>query len=267
MFKRFPQISTNIRVLDIRGTAIEQVPPSIRSWPSVEYLGMSYFENLKDFPHALERITCLGFTDTEIQEVPCWVKRLSSLCGFVLKGCRKLVSLPPIIDSICTMDASDCESLEIVECSFHHPWAELNFSNCFKLNQVARDLIIKNSSKCAVLPGGQVPAYFTHRATGGGPLTIKLNGKPLPKSVRFKVCILLLYKDDHDACFKEKWTEAVVMYKNKSERLNPSLAEHLYTFRVEAEVTSSELLFEFKLRSDDVWKIGECGIVQLLEVP
>ncbi|CAN6866577.1 unnamed protein product [Brassica oleracea] len=143
MLNSFPQMSTNIRGLDLRGTAVEQVPPSIRSWP--------------------------------------------------------------------------------------------------RLDQLQIDLIIQNS-EYAVLPGGQVPAYFTHRATGGGPLTIKLNEKSLPKSMSFKACFLLL--------------------------IYQPLAEHLHIFQFREEVTSSELLFEFKLKSDDdVWQIGECGLVQHLEVP
>uniref|UniRef100_A0A0D3B0S4 ADP-ribosyl cyclase/cyclic ADP-ribose hydrolase n=1 Tax=Brassica oleracea var. oleracea TaxID=109376 RepID=A0A0D3B0S4_BRAOL len=162
MLKSFPDISTNIGYLYLIGTAIEQVPPSIRSWPRLDYLQMSYFENLKDFTHALERITCMCLTDTEIQELPPWVKKMSSLNRFVLKG--------------------------------------------------------------------QVPEYFTHRATGGGPLTIKLNEKPLPKSMTFKACILLLSKGDHDACSEDKSTVVFVVYKNCSEILYPALAEHLYTF-------------------------------------
>ncbi|CAN6974271.1 unnamed protein product [Brassica oleracea var. botrytis] len=141
------------------------------------------------------------------------------------------------------MDASDCKSLEILECSFRNQYLTLNFANCFKLNQEARNLIIQNNCRYAVVPGGQVPPYFTHRATGGGPLTIKLNEKPLPKYMTFKACILLVNK------------------------LYPALAEHLYIFRVEAEVTSSELIFEFKLKRDAVWKIGECGLVRDAEVP
>ncbi|KAF8118181.1 hypothetical protein N665_0006s0174 [Sinapis alba] len=266
MLKRFPQISTNIGDLNIRGTAIEEVPPSIVSWPRLDELKMSYFENLKDFPHALERITKLWLTDTEIQELPPWIKKFARLKEFVLKGCRKLVSLPPISDSIKLIDASDCESLEILKCSFPNQIRRLKFANCFKLNQEARDLIIQTNSEYAVLPGGQVPPYFTHRATGGGPLTIKFNEKPLPKSMTFKACILLLNKGDHDTCAKEI-SVAGVMYNNRTQQyLYPLLAEHLYTFPVKAEVISSELLFEFNLESDDDWKIGECGLVQDLEV-
>ncbi|RID69985.1 hypothetical protein BRARA_C02042 [Brassica rapa] len=266
MLKRFPHISTNIRALHLGGTAVEQVPPSIRSWSRLEWLEMSYFENLKYFPHALERITSLWLTDTDIQEVPPLVKKISRLSRFMLDGCRKLVSLPPISDSIIFMNASDCESLEMLECSFHNRILKLNFANCFKLNQEARDLIIQNGV-FAVLPGGQVPAYFTHRATGGGPLTIKLNEKPHPKFMRFKACILLVHKGDHGACSKEKTKVVVVKYKEINSLLDPALENHLYTFQVQAEVTSSELLFEFKLESNNDWRIGECGLVQHLEVP
>ncbi|KAF2577328.1 hypothetical protein F2Q68_00000365 [Brassica cretica] len=266
MLRSFPQISANIKNLNLIGTAIEQVPPSIRSWPRLDALYMSYFENLREYPHALERITGLCLTDTEIQEVPPWVKKMSRLSAFVLKGCRKLVSVPPITDSIYYMDASDCKSLEILESSFPKQDVSLIFANCFKLNQEARDLIIQNSV-LAVLPGGQVPACFTHRAIGGGPLTIKLTENPLPKYMTFKACILLLNKGDHATCFKEKSTKAVVMYKNSSCKLTQPLAEHMYTFPITEEVTFSELLFEFKLESDDVLKIGECGLVQHLEVP
>ncbi|CAN7005400.1 unnamed protein product [Brassica rapa subsp. trilocularis] len=267
MLTCFPQISTNIIFLDLIGTAIEQVPPSITSWPRLEELKMSCFGNLKELPHALERITELCLTDTEIQEVPPWVKKMSSLNRFVLMGCRKLVSVPPISDSISSIDASDCESLEILECSFPNPKVRLNFANCFKLNQVARDLIIQNSCRYAVVPGGEVPEYFTHRATGGGPLTIKLTENPLPKSMRFIACILLVDKGDHDACSEEKSTEVFCQYNDSMHMLHPALAEHLYIFRVKAEVTSSELRSDFKLKIDDVWKIAECGLVQDLEIP
>ncbi|CAG7879146.1 unnamed protein product [Brassica rapa] len=112
---------------------------------------------------------------------------MSRLKAFSLKGCRKLVSVPPILEYIDFIDASDCESLEMIECSFRNQFVWLKFANCFKLNQEARDLIIQNSCRYAVLPGGQVPPHFTHRATGAGPLTIKLNEKPLPISMKFKV--------------------------------------------------------------------------------
>ncbi|CAL9242286.1 unnamed protein product, partial [Arabidopsis halleri] len=134
LLKRFPEISTNVKFITLDGTAIEEVPSSIKSWSRLIDVQMSYSENLKNFPHAFDIITALHMTNTEIQE-------------------------------------------------------------CFKLNQEARDLIIQTpTSNYAILPGREVPAYFTHQSTTGGSLTIKLNEKPLPTSMRFKACILLLEK-------------------------------------------------------------------------
>ncbi|CAA7039734.1 unnamed protein product [Microthlaspi erraticum] len=279
MLKSFPAISTNIRALVLIGTAIKEVPLSIKSWPRLETLEMSYFENLKELPHVLERITFLQLSDEEIQELPLWVKKMSRLNEFVLRGCRNLVSLPPIRESLDFLNARDCESLEKLECSFHNPNVWLNFANCFKLNQEARDLVIKNSEN-AVIPGKQVPEYFTHRAISGDSLTIKVNIRPPlpPKPIRFKACVLLVPvnegegdgddgcddDDDEEARYEKTTREVVFVNRSHEHILYPPLAEHLYTFRVEAEVTSSssELLFEFKMKHDDLWKIGECGIVQ-----
>ncbi|KAF2577329.1 hypothetical protein F2Q68_00000364 [Brassica cretica] len=219
----------NLRTLDISSSLPQllDLPTFIGNAINLDFLDLSYCSNLVELPlfignlQKLQKLRLTGccklaVLNFEIQAVSPWLKKMSRLTEFVLKGCRKLVSLPPIPDSVFYMDASDCESLEILECSFHNP---------------------QTSSIFAVLPGGQVPAYFTHRAAGGGPLTIKLTENPLPKSMRFQACILLLNQ------------------------------EHLYTFPIKAEVTSSELLFKFKLEIDDVWNIGECGLVQHLEVP
>ncbi|XP_010453168.1 PREDICTED: probable disease resistance protein RPP1 [Camelina sativa] len=260
MVKRFPEISTNVRLLNLSGTAIEEVPPSIRSWPRLHDLLMSYFENLKEFPHALDSITHLELNDTEIQEVPPWIKRISRLRTLMLKGCRKVVSLPQIPESLKEIDAEDCESLEILDCTFHNPEITLRFGKCFKLNQEARDLIIQ--SRRAVLPGREVHAYFTHRVTGGS-LTIKLNERPLPRYMRFKACILLVNNGDCEAPDRDnKWLHISfgVRSRTSGEYIYPCLTEHLYTFGIEAIVTSSELVFEFNVRGRNDWKIGGCGL-------
>ncbi|CAH8270763.1 unnamed protein product [Arabidopsis lyrata] len=262
--KLFPEISTNVRVLKLSETAIEEVPPSIAFWPRLDELHMSYFENLKELPHALCSITDLYLSDTEIQEVPSLVKRISRLDRLVLKGCRKLESLPQIPESLSIIDAEDCESLERLDCSFHNPKICLKFAKCFKLNQEAKDLIIQTpTSEHAILPGGEVPSYFTHRSTSGGSLTIKLNEKPLPTSMRFKAILLVHQSDDG-----KKYPSSVVSFwcKKSWHVMYPTLAEHLYTFEVETAVTSSELVFEFKLDSSD-WKIREFGLRKLMEVP
>ncbi|KAG7564453.1 NB-ARC [Arabidopsis suecica] len=160
--KSFPEISTNIENLRLKGTAVKEVPLSIMSWSRLSYFQMSYFESLKEFPHAFNIITELHLVSDEyIQEVAPWVKGMSRLRKLRLYNCNNLI--------------------------------RLHFTKCFKLNQEAGHLIMHAStSRYGILPGTQVPACFNHRATAGGLLAIKLNESPLPTTLRFKACIMLV---------------------------------------------------------------------------
>ncbi|CAA7055701.1 unnamed protein product [Microthlaspi erraticum] len=282
LIKRFPQISTSIKYLRLLGTSIEEVPSSIRLWPSLYELHMPYSEKLHAFPLALESITMLYLRDIDLQELGPWIERMSRLRGLDLKGCRKLILLPKLPSSLLDLDAEDCESLERLDCSSHNPEIRLNFGNCFKLNQEARDLIMHTSThKLAILPGEEVPAYFTNRASGSS-LTVKLGQKPLRTSTKFKACILLVNEGEYEV---DEW-QKFQMYSRITSKLNdfaaytsngysldPILTEHLYTFEVEVdEATTTEIVIEFKLRDwgkdtfNITWKIKECGIFQLFEV-
>ena len=65
----------------------------------------------------------------------------------------------------------------------------LDFKNCFKLDRDARELIIRSYMKPTVLPGGEVPTYFTHRASGNS-LTVTLPQSSLSQVfLGFKACI------------------------------------------------------------------------------
>ncbi|XP_023638888.1 probable disease resistance protein RPP1 [Capsella rubella] len=264
--KSFPEISTNIKELSLTGTAIKEVPLSILSWSRLSYFRMSYFESLKEFPHALDIITELQLNE-DIQEVAPWVKEMSRLRELGLHNCKNLVSLPQFSDSLCDIDADNCQSLERLDCSFNNPEIRLKFRNCFKLNQEARDLIMHTStSRYAVLPSKQVPACFNHRATAGGLLTIKLNESPLPKSLRFKACIMLVNINEEsvddsmhvDIEIMDKQNDLKVRCTPSGHYIYRFLTEHIYIFEVEAEdVTSTELLFEIGIGYNKKWKIGE----------
>ncbi|CAG7865212.1 unnamed protein product [Brassica rapa] len=271
--KKFPEISTNIKHLHLIGTSIEEVPSSIKSWPHLEHLRMSYSQNLKKSPHALDTITELHITDTEILDIGSWVKELSHLGRLVLYGCKNLVSLPQLPGSLLDLDASNCESLERLDSSLHNlNSTTFRFINCFKLNQEAIHLISQTPCRLvAVLPGGEVPACFTYRAFGNF-VTVELDGRSLPRSKKFRACILLDYQGD----MKKPWAACSVTseqtYTSCSAILRPVLSEHLYVFNVEApdRVTSTELVFEFRVFRTNIFptntlKIKECGILQLLE--
>lgn len=254
LLKTFPEISTNIKLLHLTRTAVEEVPLGIRSWSRLEELHMSYCENLKNSPHALDSITDLHLTDTEIQELGPWIKGFSRLRRLVLNGSQKLVSLPQLPDSLLFLDAENCESLEKLDCSFCNPDMSLNFYNCFKLNQEARDLIIQASNRpVSVVPGGEVPAYFSDRATGSI-VTVKLNERPPHKPLRFKACVMLVDNVDNPPCggTYSMYLQYKIMDKQNgvivpcppgylSLPRAVTFVGHLYTFNLEVDVTSNEL--------------------------
>ncbi|VYS59334.1 unnamed protein product [Arabidopsis thaliana] len=275
--KSFPEISTHISELRLKGTAIKEVPLSITSWSRLAVYEMSYFESLKEFPHALDIITDLLLIREDIQEVPPWFKRMSRLRYLRLNNCNNLVSLPQLSDSLDYIYADNCKSLERLDCCFNNPEIRLYFPKCFKLNQEARDLIMHTSTRnFAMLPGTQVPACFNHRATFGDSLKIKLNESPFPTTLRFKACIMLVMVNEEMMSYTETETSMLVNIFIKDEqndlkvqctpsvhRINSLLTEHIYTFELKVEeVTSTELVFEFTPYYERYWKIGECGILQ-----
>ncbi|KAG7611107.1 NB-ARC [Arabidopsis suecica] len=168
LLKSFPDISTNIKHLSLARTAINEVPSRIKSWSRLRYFVVSYNENLKESPHALDTITMLSSNDTKMQELPRWVKKISRLETLMLEGCKNLVTLPELPDSLSNIGVINCDSLERLDCSFYkHPNMFIGFVNCLKLNKEARELIQTSSSTCSILPGRRVPSNFTYRKTGG----------------------------------------------------------------------------------------------------
>ncbi|XP_048594752.1 probable disease resistance protein RPP1 [Brassica napus] len=274
VLKSFPEISTNIRVLKLNGTAIEEIPTSIRSWSRLERLDMSYSENLRKSHHAFDLITNLHLSDTGIQEISPLVKEMSRLRELVINGCTKLVSLPQLPHSLEFMHVENCESLERLDCSFYRTkFTDLCFVNCLKLNREAVDLILKTSTKgWVIFPGETVPAYFSYRATGSS-VSMKLNGfdTRFPTSFRFKACLLLVtkpgdvesaawYRSDIFYCINGKLRDVGIFqrYANILDPLCPRF-EHLVVFEFEETVTSPESVFEFRFKKKN-WGIKECGL-------
>lgn len=114
----------------------------------------------------------------------------------ILKGCKKLVSLPQLPESLSDLNVENCESLERLDCSFSKLYMKFNFANCLKLKKDARDLIIQSSGCYThVLPGKEIPICFTHQANGGS-LILKFNQRHFPSFLKIKACILLGCKSD-----------------------------------------------------------------------
>ncbi|KAL9281601.1 putative P-loop containing nucleoside triphosphate hydrolase, leucine-rich repeat domain superfamily [Arabidopsis thaliana] len=273
LIKSFPEISTNIKDLKLRKTAIKEVPSTIKSWPHLRKLEMSYSENLKELPHALDIITTLYINDREMQEIPQWVKKISHLQTLMVEGCKRLVTLPQLSDSLSKLLVRNCESLERLNFSFqNHPERYAALVNCFKLNKEAREFI-QTSSTHAILPSREVPANFTYRANGSS-IMVNLNHRPLPTTLRFRACVLLDKKLDNDKdeaadtrtvvflSIRDKIGVEVSWRPKYCIRVPPILEDHLLIFQFEAEVTSNELLVSFGIQGNQA-VIKGCGVLQL----
>ncbi|CAN6900684.1 unnamed protein product [Brassica oleracea] len=237
---------------------------------SLEVLSFSECSLLESYPES----------PTYIQELDPWMGRISRLTRLVLSGMKNLVSLPPLPDSLFVLEAENCESLERLGSSFRNAYMMLNFRNCFKLNQEARDIISRTwTSAYAVFPCRKVPQCFTYRSCGSS-VKVKLNQLALGISTKFKACILCA---DSDGVNFPPLSQASVCCSIMSggnartacyKKVGRVSSGHLYTFRVEIEteeVTSPELVFEFEIQfgnvNSETWEINECGILQILEVP
>ncbi|KAH0894025.1 LOW QUALITY PROTEIN: hypothetical protein HID58_056454, partial [Brassica napus] len=199
-------------------------------------------------------------SSTNIEELDPWIGRILRLRRLVLSGMRKLVSLPQLPDSLLELDAENCESLERLHCSFPNQDIRLNFANCFKLNQEARDLIIQMpTNKYAVFPTENVPICFSYRSSGSS-LTVKLNRLPVGKSTKFKACILCAYDDENNFGLWETASvfctitfggNASIACNKRVERVLPG---NLCTFEVEVE--TEEVPFE-DFESSDIELVRE----------
>ncbi|KAH0910518.1 LOW QUALITY PROTEIN: hypothetical protein HID58_033839, partial [Brassica napus] len=241
--KTFPEITTNIQELNLSSTAIEEMPSSLRSlkvFPPVpegiEELDLSdtlieqvppWIENLSQLRHlamfrcwkldnvSLSRISKMVFLVCKLLvviRIPLdYIKQLPQLKQLSLYECPSLVSLPQPPDSLSSLDAENCVSLETIDGSFHNPDIRLNFLNCVKLNHEARELIQASVCKHALLPAGEVSGHFIHRATGGS-ITIHLKERHLPMFLKFKACLLMI--DDEGDVDEEDddYDEEVIVY-------------------------------------------------------
>ncbi|KAL1195523.1 Disease resistance-like protein DSC2 [Cardamine amara subsp. amara] len=205
--------------------------------------------------------------------------------------CRKLVSLPEL-PGLLELHANNCVSLERLSHSshsIHDPKLIVKLINCSKLDQEARKLVIQQwSCGYAVLPGSEVPDYFTHQGRRSS-LTIPLNQGYKYGSLRFKACVVLPPGGERDdapfrrfqiSCYVRgrhsttvyKWREINVDEAYGTD--NRFLENHLFIlnsyFTLEEDnIPESEILFDFRCLVTKVdvsisTNILGCG-VQLLE--
>ncbi|CAH8277829.1 unnamed protein product [Arabidopsis lyrata] len=175
--RTFPEISSNIKVLNLGDTDIEDVPPSVGCLSRLYTLNICS-RSLKRLTHVPLFITKLFLNGSDIETIPDCVIGLTRLEWLSVERCTKLESIPGLPPSLKVLEANDCVSLKRVRFSFHNPPNVLQFTNCLKLDKESRRGIIQQ-------------ADFTHKATGRS-ITIPLAPGTLSASSRFKASILIL---------------------------------------------------------------------------
>ncbi|KAL1195580.1 Disease resistance protein RML1A [Cardamine amara subsp. amara] len=308
--RSFPDFSMNIRKLRIGGTKIEEIPSSIRNLHKLELLVMHNCQMLRviptninlaslevfsvnccsrlaSFPDISSNITKLDLGNTKIKDVPTSVVRCWSRLKWLDIGSRSLKRLTHVPPSVRVLHANGCVSLKRVCCSFSNETKRLSFYNCIQLDEESRRRIIQQSIQGEILlPGKEIPAEFTHKATGKS-ITIPLASGTFSASSRFKACILLspiekCLSQDISCRLRSKGDGTIHSVSTAAWLSNmPSWSKHLFIFSGdlfpqqnrchEVDVTISEITFEFSCQRkhgtvdscDD--KIIECGVEIMTE--
>ncbi|EFH62180.1 predicted protein [Arabidopsis lyrata subsp. lyrata] len=175
---------------------LESLPANI-SFEYLTWLDLSRCSRLRSFPDISTNISLLDITETGIEEVPWWIQDFSCLRYFYMSGCNNLQCISVNICKLKSLkianfahcgaltearindspsevavetDSSYSESQVSDESSSslsdnYIPKLDLNFRNCFNLDPEAL-LHQQSFFKDIVLPGEEVPTYFTHRTSG-----------------------------------------------------------------------------------------------------
>ncbi|KFK30123.1 hypothetical protein AALP_AA7G219900 [Arabis alpina] len=277
----FPDFSSNIKVLSVKGTNIKDVPPSVvRCWPRLEWLEIGS-RSLKTLTHVLPSVTWLDLSNSDIERIPDCIG-LPHLRDLIVENCPKLVSIPALSPSLNSLNANDCVSLKKVYCSFPNKTRTLSFYNCIQLDEESRRGIIHQSIQGYIcLPGKEIPAEFTHKATGNS-ITIPLasGGEgTISASSRFMACFLLSPIEENPltiSCRLRSKGDITMNSIYSSARLSDlsPLSEHLFIFSGdlfpernrchEVDVTISHIIYEFSCE-DTNDKIIECGVEIMTE--
>jgi Leucine-rich repeat (LRR) protein len=134
-----PENLEYIKQLELKGTAIKEVPSSIQFLTRLRQLDMSGCSKLESFPEItvpMKSLRYLYLSKTGIKALPLSIKDMVCLEVLNLHG-TPIKALPELPSSLCYLTTHDCASLETVTSIINigRLWFRMNFSNCFKLDQ------------------------------------------------------------------------------------------------------------------------------------
>ncbi|XP_044506095.1 disease resistance protein RPP2B-like [Mangifera indica] len=261
---------------------------------------------ITELPSSLGELTSLqslniGFN--KFKSIPASIINLSKLSWLNVRGCDVLKSFPELPSSLKYLYAYDCYSLELLSSlpiSWSTAWGleEVNFSNCFKLDQSVLEGIVKSApqniqpsatesfgygtnGKWILYPGSSIPQWFTFQSKGS---FIKLLPGGLNGDlVGLLFCIVISPRDHHDEVkdFNVKYELHLKsdggQYAQKAEGswnvMETPDSDHIF-LGYEASWSAqfcfnSEVLFQFYIEDEDFrrlecYEVKECGVNVLL---
>ncbi|XP_028756330.1 disease resistance-like protein DSC1 [Neltuma alba] len=182
----------------------------MRALEALVLRGCSELFEVPDNISLLSSLSQLDLSRSNIETLPLSIKHLSSLQCLTLDGCKRLLSLPQLPPSICTLEANDCWSLE----TLHSPlmsediegkgyyYDNFSFGNCMKLDGQsikaveAKVLLHMNNNKDIYYraqmeyPGGRVAEWVMYRTTQSL-VTVDLSSIPQPWDGAFIFCAVI----------------------------------------------------------------------------
>lgn len=177
--ENFPEIMEpmeSLRRLELDATAIKELPSSIKYLKFLTQLklGVTAIEELSSSIAQLKSLTHLDLGGTAIKELPSSIEHLKCLKHLDLSG-TGIKELPELPSSLTALDVNDCKSLQTLSRFNLRNFQELNFANCFKLDQkkLMADVQckiqsgeIKGEIFQIVLPKSEIPPWFRGQNMG-----------------------------------------------------------------------------------------------------
>ncbi|CAA7058347.1 unnamed protein product [Microthlaspi erraticum] len=197
----------NLELLSIRNCInLETLPDGI-NLKSLDFLDLSGCSRFRIFPDISTNISQIHLDETRIEEVPWWIEKFSNLTMIIMQRCKNLKHVSLNINKLNRLervDFTDCGVLTVVSLNGSRAAMAtdnlqgyipnlLKFTNCFNLNQEAL-VETKTELPNLILPGDEVPSYFTHQTSGtSSSLTIPLAPSFLSQPFfRIRVCSVVI---------------------------------------------------------------------------
>ncbi|KAK9016790.1 hypothetical protein V6N11_079283 [Hibiscus sabdariffa] len=178
----FPEILETMErlvTLDLSGTAVKELPSSMRNLIGLTDLRLNNCENLVCLPddlfsaigacltgtpemqkdlHGLSSLAILNLSGTNMDNLPTTIKQLPRLWKLILRKCKRLKSLPELPPSLAHLEAHDCTSLEDASSIKKH--FEKVLENDYHQASPQTNMIT------VCISGSEIPEWFDFKSSG-----------------------------------------------------------------------------------------------------